>query len=97
MLGVLVGIFELPCTGGIYLAILGLMSRSYTLMEGLPYLVLYNIVFVLPLVLILTLVAYGISPERANEWRVLHRRKLRLIVGLAMIAIGVVIISGWTG
>jgi cytochrome c biogenesis protein CcdA len=97
VLGVLVGIFELPCTGGIYLAILGLMSRSYTLMEGLPYLVLYNIVFVLPLVLILILVAYGISPERANAWRLLHRRKLRLIVGLAMIVIGVVIISGWTG
>ena len=66
-------------------------------MEGLPYLVLYNIVFVLPLVLILILVAYGISPERANAWRLLHRRKLRLIVGLAMIVIGVVIISGWTG
>jgi cytochrome c biogenesis protein CcdA len=97
MLGVLVGIFELPCTGGIYLAILGLMSRSYTLMEGLPYLVLYNIVFIVPLVLILLMVAYGISPERANTWRVLHRRKLRLIVGLAMIAIGVIIISGWTG
>jgi cytochrome c biogenesis protein CcdA len=97
VLGVLVGIFELPCTGGIYLAILGLMSRSYTLMEGLPYLGLYNIVFVLPLVLILILVAYGISPERANAWRVLNRRKLRLIVGLAMIIIGVIIISGWTG
>ena len=97
VLGVLVGIFELPCTGGIYLAILGLMSRSYTLMEGLPYLVLYNIVFVLPLVLILILVAYGISPERANAWRELHRRKLRLIVGLSMIAVGALIISGWTG
>ncbi len=95
VLGVLVGIFELPCTGGIYLAVLGLMSRSYTLMEGLPYLVLYNIVFVLPLVLILLLVAYGISPKRADEWRVMHRRELRFIVGLAMIAIGALIISGW--
>jgi len=97
VLGVLVGIFELPCTGGIYLAILGLMSRSYTVMEGLPYLVLYNIVFVLPLVFILLLVTFGISPQRANEWRVMHRRKLRFIVGLAMIVIGIVIISGWTG
>ena len=97
VLGVLVGIFELPCTGGIYLAILGLMSRSYTLMEGLPYLVLYNSVFVLPLVVILVLVAYGLSPERANEWRVRYRGKLRLIVGLAMIALGALIISGWIG
>jgi cytochrome c biogenesis protein CcdA len=96
-LGIFVGIFELPCTGGIYLAILGLMSRSYTLMEGLPYLILYNFIFVLPLILILLLVAYGLSPERANEWRVRHRRTLRLIVGLAMIAIGVIIFSGWIG
>jgi cytochrome c biogenesis protein CcdA len=66
-------------------------------MEGLPYLVIYNIVFVLPLVLILILVAYGISPERANAWRELHRRKLRLIVGLSMIAVGALIISGWAG
>ena len=93
--GVFGGLFELPCTGGIYLAILGLMSRSYTLMEGLPYLILYNFIFVLPLILIVLLVAYGLSPERANAWRVRHRRTLRLIVGLAMIAIGVVIFSGW--
>jgi cytochrome c biogenesis protein CcdA len=96
-LGIFVGIFELPCTGGIYLAILGLMSRSYTLMEGLPYLILYNFIFVLPLILILLLVAYGLAPERANEWRVRHRRTLRLIVGLAMIAIGIIIFSGWMG
>lgn len=96
-LGILVGIFELPCTGGIYLAILGLMSRNYSLMEGLPYLVLYNLVFVLPLVLILVLVAYGIKAERANEWRIRHRRTLRLVVGLAMIAIGIIILSGWMG
>jgi cytochrome c biogenesis protein CcdA len=96
-LGILVGIFELPCTGGIYLAILGLMSRSYTLMEGIPYLVLYNFIFVLPLILILLLVSYGIAPERANMWRVRHRRTLRLIVGLAMIAIGIIIFSGWMG
>ena len=94
-LGIFVGIFELPCTGGIYLAILGLMSRSYTLMEGLPYLVLYNFIFVLPLILILLMVAYGLSPERANEWRIRHRRTLRLIVGLSMIALGIIIFSGW--
>jgi cytochrome c biogenesis protein CcdA len=94
-LGIFVGIFELPCTGGIYLAILGLMSRSYTLMEGLPYLILYNFIFVLPLILILLMVAYGLSPERANEWRVRHRRTLRLVVGLSMIALGIIIFSGW--
>ena len=94
VLGVLVGIFELPCTGGIYLAILGLMSREMTLFEGLPYLLLYNIVFVLPLILIVLIIAFGVSPERADTWRITHRRALRLAVGLVMIVLGLVILLG---
>jgi cytochrome c biogenesis protein CcdA len=94
VLGILVGIFELPCTGGIYLAILGLVSTTYTLTEGLPYLILYNLIFVLPLIVILLLVAFGVDPERADAWRIQHRRVLRLIVGVAMIVLGVVIFSG---
>jgi len=97
VLGILVGIFELPCTGGIYLAILGLVSTNYTLMEGLPYLILYNIIFVLPLIVILLLVAFGLDPERADAWRIRHRRVLRLIVGVAMIVLGVVIFLGIFG
>jgi cytochrome c biogenesis protein CcdA len=97
MLGILVGIFELPCTGGIYLAILGLVSTNYTLAEGLPYLILYNLIFVLPLVVILLLVAFGLDPERADAWRIRHRRVLRLIVGVAMILLGVVIFAGIVG
>jgi len=43
VLGVLVGIFELPCAGGIYyLTILGLMSNTMTVTQGIPYLLLFN-------------------------------------------------------
>jgi cytochrome c biogenesis protein CcdA len=96
-LGILVGIFELPCTGGIYLAILGLMSRDMTITQGLPYLVLYNFIFVLPLILIVVIVAFGIPPERADAWRVRNRRTLRIIVALVMIAIGAIILFGLFG
>ena len=95
VLGILVGIFELPCTGGIYLAILGLVSTNYTLAEGLPYLILYNLIFVLPLIVILLLVAFGLDPARADAWRIRHRRVLRLIVGVAMIVLGTVIFAGF--
>jgi cytochrome c biogenesis protein CcdA len=95
ILGILVGIFELPCTGGIYLAILGMMSKTLTFNEGLPYLLLYNFIFVLPLIAILLVVAFGLAPETVNSWRVENRRLLRLGIGLAMIAIGVVMLSGW--
>jgi len=94
VLGVLVGIFELPCTGGIYLTILSLMSSTMTFWGGIPYLVLYNVIFVLPLILILLVVTVGIPPERVNSWRLENRRKLRFAIGAAMILVGVVILVG---
>lgn len=95
VLGILVGIFELPCTGGIYLAILGLMSKTLTFSQGLPFLLLYNFIFVLPLIAILLIVSFGLSPETVNSWRLENRRVLRLAIGGAMIAIGAVMLSGW--
>jgi cytochrome c biogenesis protein CcdA len=95
VLGILVGIFELPCTGGIYLTILGLLSTTLSFSEGLPYLVLYNVVFVLPLIAILIIVAFWLSPETVNSWRLENRQVLRLVIGLAMITIGVFMMWGW--
>jgi cytochrome c biogenesis protein CcdA len=95
MLGILAGLFGFSCTGGIYISILALLSKDFTLMSGLPYLLLYNLVFILPLALVVLLVAYGVSPERANTWRLEHRRILRLVVGIAMIGLGLIIFSGW--
>ena len=64
VLGILAGILGFSCTGGIYISILVLMGKEMTVMSGLPWLALYNLVYVLPLILITLLVAYGISPER---------------------------------
>lgn len=95
LLGILVGIFELPCTGGVYLAILGLVARDMTFYAGLPYLILYNLVFVLPLILILVFVVFVLPPDRANEWRLKHRRLLRLLIGIVMVILGIIIATGW--
>lgn len=94
-LGIFAGLFGFSCTGGIYISILGLMGRSFTLSAGLPYLLLYNVIFVLPLTLVVLAVAFGISPRHADSWRLGNKRVLRLIVGLAMVAIGLVILAGW--
>jgi cytochrome c biogenesis protein CcdA len=92
VLGVLVGIFELPCAGGIYLTILGLMSNTMTVTQGIPYLLLFNLIFILPLIVILLVVVFGIPPERVNTWRLENRRMLRVGIGLAMVAVGIFIL-----
>jgi cytochrome c biogenesis protein CcdA/glutaredoxin len=97
ILGILAGILGFSCTGGIYISILGLMGRDMTVMAGLPYLVLYNLIFVLPLVLVTLLVAYGFSPERAERWRTENKRSIRIIIGVILVALGLVILLGWFG
>jgi len=97
VLGVLAGLLGFSCTGGIYISILALMSRSLTFSAGLPYLLLYNIIFILPLVLVTLLAAYGMSPEKADSWRAEHKRTLRLVIGIVLVALGVVVFLGWFG
>jgi cytochrome c biogenesis protein CcdA/glutaredoxin len=94
VLGALVSMVELPCTGGIYLAILGLLGDRMTFIEGVPYLLLYNLIFVLPLILILIIMYWGGTPERLEAFRTGSRRGVRLVMGIVMIALGAAMLSG---
>ncbi|PKM92487.1 MAG: hypothetical protein CVU81_00195 [Euryarchaeota archaeon HGW-Euryarchaeota-1] len=58
ILGCLVALFELPCTGHVYLGILAKLS-GVDIFQGLLYLLVYNFIFVLPLIVILLLFFMG--------------------------------------
>jgi len=88
ILGILVGMFELPCTGGIYLVIINMIALETNLVGGITWLLLYNVMFIMPLIIILLAVCYGMPPEKVNEWRLSQRRILKVIIGLIMIALG---------
>ncbi len=92
VLGFLVSMFELPCTGGVYLAILSLLANNMTRMSAIPYLLFYNFIFVLPLFVILGLVYKGGSAEKLEKWRVSKRKYMKLISGLFMIILGIVML-----
>ncbi len=94
ILGGLVSMVELPCTGGVYLAILGLIGDRMTLLEGIPYLLLYNLIFVLPLIVILLVVYWGGTPERIEAVRSGSRRWVRLLIGLVMVGLGAAMLLG---
>ncbi|HQA79732.1 MAG TPA: cytochrome c biogenesis protein CcdA, partial [Methanoregulaceae archaeon] len=92
ILGVLVGMFELPCTGGIYLAILSLLSNRMSITDGIPYLLVYNFFFVLPMIVILAVVAFGIPVERLDQLRTEKRAVIRILMGLVMILLGIMLL-----
>ncbi|MDP2666017.1 MAG: hypothetical protein Q8P05_00760 [Candidatus Diapherotrites archaeon] len=87
VLGIFVVFIELPCTGAPYLAVLGLLSAG-NLAEGIPLLLLYNLVFVLPLFVIIGLMYFGTTSKKMEAWRKENRGLMRLGIGLFLIALG---------
>ena len=98
--GVLDSLFLLPCSSGPYIAILALLSKTTTRTEGVLYLLLYNLIFVLPLVVITLAVHFGFTTTaRAERWRSERLGKLHLISGAIMFLLGagmlVAVFVGW--
>ena len=91
LLGALVGVCEFPCTGGPYLMVLGLLHDQATYLKGLGYLILYNLIFVLPLVLILLIASNKALLDKVQAWQREKRIGMRLGGGIAMIALGIII------
>lgn len=92
LLGGLVGLCEFPCTGGPYLLVLGLLHDQGTYYAGASYLVLYNLIFVLPLVLILLVASDGTVLGKVQEWQRSRKQSMRWGGGTAMMALGALIL-----
>jgi len=87
LIGVLVVFVELPCTGAPYFAILGLLS-SGDYSSGIPLLLLYNLIFILPLFVIIGFVYIGKTSRVMEKWRKKYRGLMRLLIGLFLLALG---------
>ena len=90
IVGALTGLYGMACTVGIYISILGMIYQD--VQSGVLYLLAYNIVVVLPLIAILLLVLFGLSPERLNSWRDERKSLLRIIIGVIMLVMGIIIL-----
>ena len=90
VVGLLVGIYGMACTAGIYISILSMIFRNPV--TGLLYLVLYNLLVIVPLICIVLLVFFGIPPEKVNSWREGKKSLLRVIIGVIMLVMGIIIL-----
>ncbi len=90
LLGLMVSLFEFPCSGGVYLGIMFLLSSKTSLYEGAMYLVLYNLVFIVPLFIILLVGSSSDVLLKIDEWRVVSRRRLKLISGIFLLFLAAV-------
>lgn len=86
-LGAFVSAVELPCTGAPYLAIITILRVDFNFVAFM-LMVLYNFVFVLPLIIILFMVAGGAKVSSVKKWKEENKGNMRLAIGLLLIALG---------
>jgi len=91
--GFVVSLFELPCTGGPYIVILGLLAKEVTKSTGILYLLIYNLVFVSPLIILSLIIYKGLSnTTKLEKIRKEKIRLLHLISGILMLGIAIAMI-----
>ena len=90
-LGLLVGICQFPCMGGPYLMVIGLLRDQVTYFAGFSYLLLYNIILIIPLVVVLWIAADKILLGKVQEWKRVNMDGVKLWAGLIMIILGILI------
>ncbi|PIO07553.1 hypothetical protein COU59_03290 [Candidatus Pacearchaeota archaeon CG10_big_fil_rev_8_21_14_0_10_34_12] len=90
LIGFLVSLFLLPCTSGPYIIILGLLAETATKNYAIILLFLYNVIFIIPMIVITFLVYYGITTtEKMELWRQSKLKFLHLIAGIILILLGI--------
>jgi cytochrome c biogenesis protein CcdA len=91
--GFLIGLCTVPCSGAVYLGVLSLLALQPTALLGYGYLVLYNLVFILPLVIILVLAAARPTLNRLAHWNLHHKEWVRLALGGGVVVMGLLILA----
>jgi len=95
LVGAFVTLFLLPCTIGPYVITGGILS-SLELVKTIPWLLFYNLIFILPMIII-TLVCYGgfTSVEKVSGWKDKNIRYLHLTTGVIILLLGLAMFFGW--
>ena len=92
VVGAFVTIFLLPCTIGPYVICGGILC-SLGVIRSLPLLILYNIVFVLPMIVVVFLIYFGLSRvDDISSWQARNLGRIDLVSALLIIALGVFMI-----
>jgi cytochrome c biogenesis protein CcdA/glutaredoxin-related protein len=89
--GMLISIFEFVCTGQVYLpTIIYIMGIPEYRGQAFGYLVLYNIMFIIPLILIFVAAFFGVTDKRLKEFLKKHIGLLKIVTAVMFFVLGIV-------
>jgi cytochrome c biogenesis protein CcdA len=77
-------LFLIPCSSGPYLIVLGMIAKAATL-QTVSYLLLYNFIFVLPMLIITVLIFFGkTTVEKVGKAKDKYIRYIHLVSGIIL-------------
>lgn len=93
-IGVLVALLESLCTGQVYLPVIVIVSRTPDLRAAaIGYLLLYNLMFIAPLVVVLIIAYCGVKSERLGDFLRRHLAALKLAMAILFAALGALVLA----
>ncbi len=93
--GIIVSFFLTPCTAGPYFVFGGILSNM-AFLETLPYLFIYMLVFISPMIAITLITYFGFMViEDVAGWREKNIKKLHWVAGLLLVGLGIAMLLGW--
>lgn len=94
VIGLVVSMLELACTGQIYLPVIISMSTMPELRgKASLYLVLYNLMFIVPLIIVFVLAYYGTTSKQFTGFLKKHAATVKIGMAIVFLILGVWLIS----
>ena len=94
VVGALVAILESICTGQVYLpTILFVFRTTDRRLQALGYLALYNLMFILPLVVLVGLSYWGVGSQRLGDVMRKHLGAAKVLLGVLFVGLGVLLLA----
>jgi cytochrome c biogenesis protein CcdA len=94
--GLLVSILEAVCTGQTYLPTISFILKTTPMkLAALGYLILYNLMFVVPLLLIFLFALLGVTSEQFSQFLKKHFLTTKILMAVLFFSLGILLI--WKG
>lgn len=90
IVGFLVSILEAVCTGQVYLpTITFVLKATHLKIQALGYLILYNVMFILPLFIIFLFALLGVTSEQFSKILKRHLSAIKILMAVLFFALGI--------
>ena len=94
--GFLISLLEAVCTGQLYLPTITFILKTQAFkLKAFTYLLIYNIMFIIPLVIIFLLALFGVTSQQFAQFIRKHMVSIKLLMAAVFISLGVLLV--WRG